>query len=86
MSEAREILEQWDFGPGSPPLPGRVAARLAEIIPRFSEAIEQSDPAALRRALEQLDSLRRALELWTSVELDHAALSSELPKNPSENG
>jgi hypothetical protein len=73
------VLAKWNFGPGEPPLPGRVALRLAEVIARFRAGVNRSDLSAIRAALEELESLHTALELWTSAELDHTALLDEVP-------
>lgn len=74
MKPAHEILEKWNFEPGSPPLPGRVARHLGELIPRFREGLDRNDVHALRATIEDLESLQQALELWTQVELDHTTL------------
>jgi hypothetical protein len=83
MPHAHEVLDQWGFGPGEPPLPGRVAARLGEVLQRLRSALEREDLAAARRVLGELESLHMALELWKSVELDHATLEKDVPA-PSE--
>jgi hypothetical protein len=77
MTHAHEILERWNFGPGAPPLPGRVAPRLGELVHRFREALKEENLDALRVAVEDLESLKTALEMWTQVELDHATLHEE---------
>ena len=79
MPHAHELLEQWGFGPGEPPLPGRVAARLGEVLARLRAALEREDLGAARRVLGELESLHMALELWKSVELDHATLEKDVP-------
>ncbi|HMJ12819.1 MAG TPA: hypothetical protein VK524_15460 [Polyangiaceae bacterium] len=79
MPHAHEILETWGFGPGEPPLPGRVAARLGGVLGHLRGALEREDLPAARQALAELESLHMALELWKSVELDHAALEKEVP-------
>jgi hypothetical protein len=83
MAHAHEILETWGFGPGEPPLPGRVAKRLGEVLEHLRTALERDDLPAARRVLGQLESLQMALELWKSVELDHATLEKEVSM-PSE--
>jgi hypothetical protein len=86
MPHAHEVLEKWGFGPGEPPLPGRVAARLGEVLERLRAALEREDLAGARRALGDLESLHMALELWKSVELDHAALEKDIPAASQQTG
>jgi hypothetical protein len=78
MAHVQDLLEKWNFGPNEPPLPGRVAARLGEVIARFRAALEREDRSAIQAVLHDLESLETALKVWTSVELDQAALTSKI--------
>ncbi len=86
MPHAREVLDKWGFGPGEPPLPGRVAARLGEVLERLRAALERDDLTGARHVLGELESLHMALELWKSVELDHATLEKDVPAASEQTG
>lgn len=73
VTDVHDLLEKWGFGPADPPLPGRVASRLSEII-KLLRAAQEGDQRAVQKTLEELESLRAALELWTSNELDDQAM------------
>jgi hypothetical protein len=56
------------------------------VLVRLRAALEREDLGAARGALGELERLHMALELWKSVELDHATLEEDVPAAAEQAG